>query len=50
VEYTGRGYEVPGIILVLNLKGAMRPVRSQAMSLPVSACTDYDFNTLTPVV
>jgi hypothetical protein len=46
----GRGYEVPGMILLRDLKGAMRLDRSKDMSMRVSTCTNYYFNALTPVV
>jgi len=45
-----RGYEVPGIISLHGLNGAMRFHRSKDMSVPVSTCASYDFNALTPVV
>jgi len=38
------------IILLHDLKGAMRLHRSIDMSVHVSICTTYDFNSLTPVV
>jgi len=38
------------IILLHDLKGAMRLHRSKDMSVHVSICTTYDFNSLTPVV
>jgi hypothetical protein len=41
-EITWCGYEVPGRILFRDL--------GEAMSVHVSACTSYDFNTLMPVV
>jgi len=44
------GYEVPGTILLHNLKGAMQLDRTKDMSLHVSTCTSYYFNTLMPVV
>jgi hypothetical protein len=44
------GYEVPGIILLRDLKGTMQADDSKDMSVHVSACTFYDFNTLTQVV
>jgi hypothetical protein len=43
-------YDVPGMILLHDLKGTMRLDRSKDMSVHVSTCTSYDFNTLTPVV
>jgi hypothetical protein len=44
------GCEVTGMILLSDLKGAMRLDRSKDMSMHVSTCTSYDFNALTPVV
>jgi hypothetical protein len=44
------GCEVYRIILLRDLKGAMRLDRSKDMSVHVSTCTSYDSNTLTPVV
>jgi hypothetical protein len=41
------GYEVPGIILLRVLKGALRFDRGKDMSVHISTCTSYDFNTLT---
>jgi hypothetical protein len=43
------GYEVSGMILLRFLRGEMRLDRSKVMSMYVSLCTSYDFNTLTPV-
>jgi hypothetical protein len=44
------GYEVPGMILLRHLKGAMPLDRSKDMSTHVLTCITYDFNTLTPVL
>jgi len=44
------GREVVGMTLLRDLKGAMRLHHSKDMSVHVSTCTSYDFNTLTPVV
>jgi hypothetical protein len=44
------GCEVPGMILLLYLKGAKRLESSKDMSVHVSTCTRHDFNALTPVV
>jgi hypothetical protein len=44
------GCEVPGIILLRDLKGAVRLDRSKFMSLQVSTCTIHDFNALTSAV
>jgi len=41
------GYEVLGMILLRDLKGAMRLDRSKDMSVRVSTCNSYDFNALT---
>jgi len=38
------GHEVPGMILLHDLKGTMRLSRSKVVSLNVSTCTSYDFN------
>jgi hypothetical protein len=43
------GYEVPGMILFLDLKGATRLDPSKHVSVHVSTCTSYDFNALTPI-
>jgi hypothetical protein len=43
------GYEVPGMILLRKLQGAMRLERSKDMSVRVSTCTSSDLNALTPV-
>jgi hypothetical protein len=43
-------YEVPGMILLRNLQGAMRLDRSKDMSVHVSTCTSYDLNALTTVM
>jgi len=43
-------YEVPGMILLRDLKGVMRLDRSKDTSVRVSVGTSYDFNALTPVV
>jgi hypothetical protein len=49
-QYTWRDYEVPGMLLLHDLKEAMRHDSSKDMSACVSSCTNYDFNALTPVV
>jgi len=43
------GYEVLGMILLCNLKGAMRLHRNKAMSAHVQICTSYEFNSLISV-
>jgi hypothetical protein len=43
-------YEVPGLILLCYLKGAIRLDRNKNMSVHVSTCTSYSFNALTPIV
>jgi len=43
-------HEVPEMILLRDLKGAMRLDLSEDMSVHVSTCTSYDFSALTPVV
>jgi hypothetical protein len=48
--HTWCDYDVPGMILLLDLKGAMRLDHSEDMSVRVSPCTDYDLNALTPVM
>jgi hypothetical protein len=45
-----RDYEVPGIILLSFLKGAMQLDRRKVMSVHVSICISCDFKALTPVV
>jgi len=47
---TWPGHEAPGMILLGNLKGALRLDRSKDTSLHVSTCTSYDFIILTPAV
>jgi hypothetical protein len=44
------GYEVPGMILLPYLHGAMRLDRGKDTSVQVLFCTSDDFNSLTPVV
>jgi hypothetical protein len=44
------GYDIPGMISLLDLQGAMRLDRSEDMSVHVSTCTSCDLNTLVPVV
>jgi hypothetical protein len=44
------GYEVPGLILLRDLKGAMRLHRSKGMSVHISTCLSHGFNALTPAV
>jgi hypothetical protein len=41
-----RGYEVPGMNLLRDLRGAMRLDRSEDMSVHVSTCTSYDIDPL----
>jgi len=48
--YTKYGYEVHGIILLRDLKGALTLERSKYMSVHVSTCTSYNFNSLSPVM
>jgi hypothetical protein len=43
-------YDVPRMILLCNVKEAMRLDHSKDMFVHVSTCTSYDFNALTPVV
>jgi hypothetical protein len=43
-------YEIPEIILLCDLKGTVQLDCSKDMSVHVSSCTSYDFNTLMPVV
>jgi hypothetical protein len=50
LQCTWCGREVPGMILLRDLKGAMRLDHSKDMSVHVSTCTSYDFNALTSVV
>jgi hypothetical protein len=38
------GCEVPGMILLHDLKGVMQLDHSNVMSVHVSTCTSYDFN------
>jgi len=49
-QWTSCGYEVPGMILLLDSEGVIRLDRSKDMSVHVSTCASYDFNALTPVV
>jgi hypothetical protein len=42
------GYEVHGIILLRNLKGAVRLDRGKDMSVHVSTCTSYHFRVFNP--
>jgi hypothetical protein len=44
------GYEVAGMILFRDLKGAMRLDRSKDMSKHLSTYAISDFNALTPVL
>jgi len=48
--YTRVDYEVPGMILLCGLKGAMQRDSNKDMSLHVSTWTRYDFNALIPDV
>jgi len=45
-----RKYEVPGMILLQDLKGAMRLDGTKDVTVHVSTCASYNFNALTPVV
>jgi hypothetical protein len=47
--YTWCDYEVHGIILLRELKGAKPLDRNEDTYVRISTCTIYDFNTLTPV-
>jgi hypothetical protein len=49
-EGTWCGCEVPGMVLLRDLKGAMRLDRRKDTSVRVSACIVYDLDVLTPVV
>jgi hypothetical protein len=44
------GCEVPGMILLHDLKGDVRRYHSKDIPAPASACTSYDFMTLMTVV
>jgi hypothetical protein len=44
------GYDVPGMVLLCDLKVAMRIDRSKDMSVYVSVCISYSSNTVTLVV
>jgi hypothetical protein len=44
------GYELPGMILLCKLKGAMQLEHGKDMTVHVSTCTSYDCNALMPVV
>jgi hypothetical protein len=44
------GCDVHGMILLCDLRGAMRFDRRKGISVHVSAFSSYDFNALTPVV
>jgi hypothetical protein len=44
------GYEVPGMILLHNVKGAMQHDHNKDTSMHVSTYTSHDFNALMPVV
>jgi len=44
---TNSDYEVPGMILLRDLKGAVRLDCSKNMFAHISPCTTYDFNALT---
>jgi len=49
--YTQRcGYEVPGMILLFHLKGAMWRDRSEDTNVHVSTCTSCNLKAWTPVV
>jgi hypothetical protein len=50
LKLTWYGYEVSGIVLSRNFKGAMRLDRTKYMSVHVFASAGYDFNALTPIV
>jgi hypothetical protein len=49
-EHTLFGYEVPGMILLPESKGAMTLDHSKDMSVRVSTCITYDLDALTPDV
>jgi hypothetical protein len=49
VECKG-GYDIPGMILLRNLQGATRLNLTISILVPVSTCTMYDFNALTPAM
>jgi hypothetical protein len=49
-RFTLCGYEVSGIVLLLDLKGAVRLGRNKDMSVHVLTCTSYDFKALMPVM
>jgi len=49
-RYTWSGYEVPGMVLSRDLKGAMRLGCSKDMSVHASTCNTYDSHTLMRVV
>jgi hypothetical protein len=45
-----RGREVPGMILLRDLQGAVRLDRSKNVFVHVSTCASYDFNAATPIM
>jgi len=47
---TWHGCEVPGMILLCDLKGATQRDCSKDMSVHVSVCINYDFSPLLPDV
>jgi hypothetical protein len=49
-KYMWGSYEVPGMILLCDLRGAMQFDHSIDMSVHVSTCVMYDFNALMPIV
>jgi len=44
------GYDVPVMILLYVLNGAVRLDHSKDISVQVQTCISYDFHTLTPVL
>jgi len=48
--YACCSHEVPGMILLHDLQGAMQLDHSKDMYMHVSTCTSYDLNTLTPAM
>jgi len=50
IVYTWCDHEVPRMILLHDLRGAMQIYHSKNMSVYVATCTIYDLNALMPVV
>jgi len=50
LQCTWFDYEVPGMILLCYLKGAMRLDRNEDISVHVSTCISYDFSAFMTVV